>query len=499
MKKNSLLNCYIIAIFFCAILLLQVNCKKSETAPPNTVAPADKSVVLNFSFSNVEEKKRSSNEVPLSQFNSDLNNINKSAERRGGCGGSFSGSFGGTGFHVYPNDTIDLSSTVEGSTITLSVSAFDVPNRFTVYSSSGTLLASSPWMGFANYSGPWGTSLNTNPNGTLTFTRSSSAIYLLRVETSTKTTSDSYQVTVGCATPSFITKTFVGVSVKYYASTGLLQFGNGTDYSLVLDSLDAQYERYNTNYDNLYPTLTPDQMDSVDDVNHFDEFVPFRQFESLFPGYASKRSQVETIENTWLTNNFTGTDPDDIDQTYDDAENTVSNSSYKVIIGTTTYSYDSTASVSGMNALAAGNQTAFAASSSDLCLTITNPCITNRRRHKYVETADHSRVFKVKVAINSWAVRSGAKGKVVSFKKGSRRKRSRVHLAVLLGGTIHDCRCGTLFTFSNRNPSPTGYKKRKSLKVSRHQPGIVWSTQWGELATSFDAQNIWQSGVTLNR
>ena len=91
MKKNSLLNCYIIAIFFCAFLLLQVNCKKSETVPQNTIAPTEKSVVLNFSFSNVEEKKRSSNEVPLSQFNSDQNNINKSAERRGGCGGSFSG------------------------------------------------------------------------------------------------------------------------------------------------------------------------------------------------------------------------------------------------------------------------------------------------------------------------------------------------------------------------------------------------------------------------
>lgn len=446
------------------------------------------------------KNSRSSNEVPLAQVLSvQKNSGNVSATRTGGCGGYFSQMFGGTGYYVYPRDTINLSNTVEGSTITLSLTSYDVPNRFTVYSSTGATVASSQWMGYANYSGPWGSSLSTNTNGTLTFTHTGSSIYFLRVETSVTNTSDSYEATVSCSAPSSITKTFVGVPIKYYASTGLLQFNNGTDLSLVLDSLNAQYERYNTNYDNRYPTLTPAQMDSVDDVNNFDEFVPFRQFESLFPGYGSKRSQVETIENTWLTNNFTGTDPDDVDQTYDDAENTISNASYKLIIGTTTYSFDSTTTFSGLNASASSASNGPVAFAAPTCITATDPCVTNRRRHTRLETADQSRIFKVKVAINSWLIRSGVKGKVVSFTKGSRRKRSRTNLAVSVGGTVRDCRCGTLFTFSNRNPAPSGFKKRKSLKVARHAVGIIWTTQWGGLSTSFEAQNIFQGGLTLNK
>lgn len=56
MKKNSLVNCYIIAIFFGAVFLLQVNCKKAETTPPNAIEATDTSVVLNFSFANTNEK-----------------------------------------------------------------------------------------------------------------------------------------------------------------------------------------------------------------------------------------------------------------------------------------------------------------------------------------------------------------------------------------------------------------------------------------------------------
>ena len=40
----------------------------------------------------------------------------------------------------------------------------DRPNRFGVYDSNG-LVYSTGWKGFANYPGPWGSSLNTNTNG----------------------------------------------------------------------------------------------------------------------------------------------------------------------------------------------------------------------------------------------------------------------------------------------------------------------------------------------
>lgn len=55
-----------------------------------------------------------------------------------------------------------------------------------------------------------------------------------------------------------------------------------------------------------------------------------------------KRAELESIENTWLSNNFNGTDPDDVDLTFDDAENTIFNSSYSFKIGTDVYQLTST-------------------------------------------------------------------------------------------------------------------------------------------------------------
>jgi len=99
---------------------------------------------------------------------------------------------------------------------------------------------------------------------------------------------------------------------------------------------------------------------------------------------------------------------------------------------------------------------------------------------------------KLKVAINSWWVRSGAKGKVVSYKKKSngKFKRARMQLAVGCTSTIYDNHCIQSFTVGDRNPSPWGYKNRKSLKVARHQPGIIWKTENNQFGSSFEALNV---------
>lgn len=256
------------------------------------------------------------------------------------------------------------------------------------------------------------------------------------------------------------------------------------------------------NYENQYPTLTAEQLDSVDIVKNFDEFYTFRQFEALFTGYSSKRLQIEGIENTWLANNFTGTDPDDVDPTYDDAENTIVNINNKVIVGTTTYDLaDSSGGASTSSVASSALSTNIAAAGPFKCSITFNPsCFTNKRKRSgRLVTPDGQRSFICKLAIHAWCIRTGVKGKIVSFKKKNNGswKRARMKLAISVGGYIYDDGCNSIppGSFSVRNPSPTGYKKRKQLKVAKHTTSQTWKTKTGQLAVSFEAQGV-ASGST---
>ncbi len=100
------------------------------------------------------------------------------------CGALMYGNHTGTGFYTYPIDTLDLTNVPVNATVSVTVNANMIPNRFSIYSiSTVALLATSGWIGSANYAGPWGPSINTAVTGTLTFTRGSGALYELRVET----------------------------------------------------------------------------------------------------------------------------------------------------------------------------------------------------------------------------------------------------------------------------------------------------------------------------
>src|SRR5262249_29879268 len=76
------------------------------------------------------------------------------------CGSFINDEYFGHGYHLYTGYTLDLNSTPPGATITLTLNSFDVPNRFTVYDAAHHAVARSAWMGFANYSGPWGMTIN---------------------------------------------------------------------------------------------------------------------------------------------------------------------------------------------------------------------------------------------------------------------------------------------------------------------------------------------------
>lgn len=193
MKKNQLLLRLLSSTL---LLMLLINCNKSQPSSEQTTK-TDDLAPLNFTPDPPTlEHHTTAEQAAASQAGNRI--ISPETFRSIGCSGSLSGAWGVNGYHQYVKDTLNVTAAVSGHTIRLSLQSYDVPNRFTVYNAAtGALVASSGWMGYANYSGPWGMSINTPTSGTLNFTKSTN-IYLLLVETSVNGTSDAWNTTMSC-------------------------------------------------------------------------------------------------------------------------------------------------------------------------------------------------------------------------------------------------------------------------------------------------------------
>ena len=116
-----------------------------------------------------------------------------------GCsGGTISGTYSGNNQYTYPNQPV---SSIVDSYINFSWGSIDRPNRFTVYDSTG-LLWTSGWVGFADYAGPWGPSLNTpsTGNSTICFLSPSGRYVLVEAGNASPITpiTDAYEYTLTC-------------------------------------------------------------------------------------------------------------------------------------------------------------------------------------------------------------------------------------------------------------------------------------------------------------
>jgi hypothetical protein len=101
------------------------------------------------------------------------------------CGTSVNGSYGViSSYYTYPQQNLNVGCAANGSTISVSVTALDVPNRFTIRDASGNFVTSTGWLGNAAYPGPWGSSVSNSGSTTISFTKNSSAYYV-QVETLT--------------------------------------------------------------------------------------------------------------------------------------------------------------------------------------------------------------------------------------------------------------------------------------------------------------------------
>jgi len=328
-----------------------------------------------------------------------------------------------------------------------------------------------------------------------------------------------------------IVYTYAGVSITYEFNACILKFNSLADANAVLNQLEADYDNYNDDYDSQYPNLTEEQLDDMDEQNGFDEFQNFKDFENIFGGFCSKRANIEATEIAWLANNFTGTDPDDIDLTFDDAENTIFNSSYSFKIGNDLYQLTSSGMYkNGVLQDEGGNARIFKKvteimdhgelsnswgkysgpmplinsigflnnkyqSESEFPLFMTD-CKSNKRSKEKEEYDNGKQRIKIKVAINSIVVRNGVHGKVVHYKsKNGNWKRSRTDMAVLCGGTYYTNQCNDSQQFTDRTPV-NGFKKRKQISTRRHSPGhipvqgTVWKTYTTQIASSIDMPNI---------
>jgi len=251
----------------------------------------------------------------------------------------------------------------------------------------------------------------------------------------------------------------------------------------------------------------------MDAQTGFDEFKPFRDFQNLFTGFSSKKAEIENLEAIWLSNNFLGTDPDDIDLTFDDAQNTIFNGDNSFKVGNDLYQLTNTGFyINGtLQASRILNDYGSSISKSDQInkngifqnagyhisgpMTVDDDnysfgafagpiCKTNKKsKASFSPIGDNTQRFELKVAIHSIFIRSGVKGKVVHFKNN---KRSRVEMAVAAGGMIYNGPCSFLFQFDERIPY-TGFKKRKELAIRKHAVGEVWKTYSGSVASSFNS------------
>jgi hypothetical protein len=111
------------------------------------------------------------------------------------CGGIFDGTYSVlNNYYTYPDKQLDICSAANGTTISVSLTANDVPNLFEIVDQNSNIIVSSGWLGtscMSNnscYYGPWpgGTLPQTNPGQkVISFTKDASKTYFLRVRTLT--------------------------------------------------------------------------------------------------------------------------------------------------------------------------------------------------------------------------------------------------------------------------------------------------------------------------
>lgn len=101
-----------------------------------------------------------------------------------------------------------------------------------------------------------------------------------------------------------------------YKSGEMLVFQDKNHFEKCAICLEKEYDDYNDQYEAQYPNATPEDLDSLDALNNFNEWTPFIAFETLH-GFSSYRAKIENDIQTWLDST-----PAELFSAYDDPDNT---------------------------------------------------------------------------------------------------------------------------------------------------------------------------------
>lgn len=239
----------------------------------------------------------------------------------------------------------------------------------------------------------------------------------------------------------------------------MLKFNSQTELATVLDKLEADYETYNSNYENQFPSYTADQLDYQDSISNFNEWQTVENFENLFTGFSSKGKLLFTQESNWLnvaTDLTENTDSDSTDYTSDYFYNAVANINNKLIVGSDTYqSYSDGLYLNGIKIEDEGSSARIASKvaggGTQATLVLCNYCDTCRNWQRssgwsVVYNDDQGRQWKFKKVIAVRGISIDGRGHVKATvkarrKSGSKWKRKRAYLGLQMLGTVYSNKC----------------------------------------------------------
>jgi hypothetical protein len=247
---------------------------------------------------------------------------------------------------------------------------------------------------------------------------------------------------------------------------GQLVFEDQMHFEKCIECLEQEVEAYNAAYESQYPFASAEQLDSLDDVNGFNEWQPLVDF-AAEKGFNSLHSVVFNQSEQWLlaqnanTINFDN-DPDETCPVMDEEERALFNASGFVRIG------DNLVSI---------GQYAEPDAVPDCCAWL------KKRKYTFDVNDDPylvNRQLRAKIKIKSGLVVSKLKGKVKHYKKvnGTYKKRRAPMRVTIVGRGMMPSNCNpSLQGWSNFK----GYKNRKTRKVTAR----IWSL-WREAVVCTD-------------
>lgn len=234
-----------------------------------------------------------------------------------------------------------------------------------------------------------------------------------------------------------------------YKLGNMLVFNDSAHFEKCAMCLEYYYENYNSDYEDDYPGATAEELDSLDIINNFDQWIPYIQFESNL-SFSSLRAKIEEEFTDWLSS----TDADSIDWD-DDPEKSVPvmSMSYKALlnedgyakVGSDTISMDDWADYDEGDCSWLKTNTYVYDYSDD-------PLLLNRQ-------------IKMEVKIRSNPVCSYLKGSITHLKKvNGKYERTRAKIRIAVYGAQYDIYCDKISWDPWYNFK--GYENRSYLSVS---------------------------------